>query len=1038
MLARDTSNLHLTVSLSEIEAPLRVAAARLRAQPLRPALVVGGVALAFALLVSILGGSLVARQQALRRTLAATPESARGFRIDRFGVTLDARGYAQADRVARHSLTALAPGAPRRVVLLRELRVHGELVELGAASDLASVVRVRSGRLPQSCTASECEVLQIGGGGLSKLAEGDVRLRRVGIAALRDPRIFGDISAATAANGVRPILLLTPSVEALQRQAALQPFYRIYSWVSPLPLDGLRTWQIGRILSDESRAQAAIATDRAMQLSGPDAALLDAAHRGRVAANRLVLVGGELSALLLGFAVIAAIGLRRGLAAERRRLLTRGARRWQVALASIAEIATITLGGALLGIGVGSAITAAVAATADVPAGQILAHTLLSTRTALALGCGWLAATALLTLTTFTRDGDDARRPIGLLDVAAVGAAATLAVALSRGSLDPESLTFGGTALFLLLPVLVCFVVAVVLARLLGPAMRGAEHVTRNSRISPRLAALALARAPSRTVAGCAFVSVALGLALFAATYRATLDRGAGDQAAFQVPLDFTLAEGPRLLKPLDAAPLQRFKNAAGATAAYPVVRLAATTPGRGSNVLSPTVLGVPAAALERMYWRSDFSSLTREALARQLARGGPVRAAGVPVPAGATALATDVHVRGEAVDLQLVVEDERGRVRTVPLRQHGSSAASGTLPSAHLRVLGIQLMLPALQQFFLAHRESEGEVAATPLARLRLGPLRARSSSRSSIVTDWRGWSLPSGGSVRRARDGVQLDVQFQNTGASLAFRPKEPTDGRPLAVVASRDVASAAGGIGSRTVLDFKDVEVPARIVGVAKRVATVPTESGPFVLAEESQLATAVNAGAPGQGTPAEIWVSSHDATATEAALRRPPFAALALSSRSQLEHALATDPLAHATALALGAAALVALVLAVLGFWVGILSEVRDERSDFFDLEVQGLAPRALRAQLRARAVMLIVLGLAGGLALGLLLSSLVVSLVRISAATNVPEPPLRFDAAWPLVGGSILTLLVLALAVTEATSLAAFRDARPRRTSWSLE
>jgi hypothetical protein len=1037
MLVRDTGNLHMPVSLSEIEAPLRVAAARLRAQPLRPALVLGGVALAFALLVSILGGSLVARQQALRRTLGATPESARGFRIDRFGVTLDARGYAQADRVARHALAALAPRAPRRVVLLRELRVHGELVELGAASDLASGVRVRSGRLPQSCTASECEVLQIGGGGLSKLVEGDVRLRRVGIGALRDPRIFGDISAATAANGVRPILLLAPSVEALQRQAALQPFYRIYSWVSTLPLDGLRTWQIGRILTDESRAQAAIARDPAMRLSGPDAALLDAAHRGRVAANRLVLIGGELSALLLGFAVIAAIGLRRGLAAERRRLLTRGARRWQVALASTAEIATITLGGALVGIGVGSAITAVVAAAADVPAGQILEHTLLSTRTALALGCGWLAATALLTLTTFTREGDDARRPIGLLDVAAVGGAATVAVALSRGSLDPESLTFGGTALFLLLPVLVCFVVAVVLARLLGPAMRGAERVTRNSRISPRLAALALARAPSRTVAGCAFVSVALGLALFAATYRATLDRSAGDQAGFQVPLDFTLAEGPRLLKPLDAAPLQRFKKAAGATAAYPVVRLAATTPGRGSNVLSPTVLGVPAAALERMYWRSDFSSLTRKALVRQLARGGPVRPAGVPLPAGATALATDVHVRGEAVDLQLVVEDERGRVRTVPLRQHGSTA-SGTLPSAQLRVLGIQLMLPALQQFFLAHRESEGEVAATPSARLRLGPLRARSSSRSSIVTDWRGWTLPSGGSVRRARDGVQLDVQFQNTGASLAFRPKEPTDGRPLAVVASRDVASAAGGVGSRTVLDFEDVEVPARIVGVAKRVPTVPAESGPFVLAEESRVATAVNAGAPGQGTPAEIWVSSHDGTATEAALRRPPFAALALSSRSQLEHALSTDPLAHATALALGAAALVALVLAVLGFWVGILSEVRDERSDFFDLEVQGLAPRALRAQLRARAVMLIVLGLAGGLILGLLLSRLVVSLVRISGATNVPEPPLRFDAAWPLVGVSILTLLVLALAVTEATSSAAFRDARPRRTSWSLE
>src|SRR5207247_1766943 len=81
--------------------------------------------------------------------------------------------------------------------------------------------------------------------------------------------------------------------------------------------------------------------------------------------------------------------------------------------------------------------------------------------------------------------------------------------------------------LFLVLPALVCFVVAVVLARLLGPAMRAAERLTRHSAFGLRLAVLALARAPSRTVVSCAFVAVALGLALFAATYRATLARGA-------------------------------------------------------------------------------------------------------------------------------------------------------------------------------------------------------------------------------------------------------------------------------------------------------------------------------------------------------------------------------------------------------------------------------------------------------------------------------------------------------------------------------
>jgi hypothetical protein len=345
---------------------------------------------------------------------------------------------------------------------------------------------------------------------------------------------------------------------------------------------------------------------------------------------------------------------------------------------------------------------------------------------------------------------------------------------------------------------------------------------------------------------------------------------------------------------------------------------------------------------------------------------------------------------------------------------------------------------LTPLEQFFLAHRETEGEVAAAPSATLRLGPLRAHSPGGSSVVTDWRGWRLPSGGSVVRAGSGVRLGVVFQQTGATLAFRPAEPTDGRFMPVVTSPDVAAAAGGVGSTTVLDFQDVQVPARIVGVANRMPTVPADSGPFVLGEQSWLSTAIDASAPGQGTPDEVWLTTRNESTTASALHRPPFAGLVVTSRSAIEHQLATDPLAHATELALGAAAVVALVLAVLGFWVGILSELRDERSDFFDLEVQGVAPHGLRAQLRARAVILIALGLAGGVCLGILLSQLVVSLVRISATTGFPEPPLRFNPAWAAAGFLIAALLVLALAVTEGTSSAAFRDARPRRTSWSLE
>src|SRR5207253_5203997 len=111
-------------------------------------------------------------QQALARSLAAVPASERSFRADRFGLPLDAHSYRASDQRAQRALAALGGGRTRRVIVFRELRVQGELVELAAVDDLRSAVRLRSGRLPHRCVSSACELLQIGGGGSPSLSEG--------------------------------------------------------------------------------------------------------------------------------------------------------------------------------------------------------------------------------------------------------------------------------------------------------------------------------------------------------------------------------------------------------------------------------------------------------------------------------------------------------------------------------------------------------------------------------------------------------------------------------------------------------------------------------------------------------------------------------------------------------------------------------------------------------------------------------------------------------------------------------------------------
>jgi hypothetical protein len=1015
-------------------AALRVSGARLRARPLRPLLVVAGVALAFAMIVAVVAGSLVARQQALKRGLNELPASTRGFRVDRFGLPLSRDTYRREDRAVRRVLGTLAAGQVRRVVFFRQLRIGGELVEIAAVDGLRDVVRLRNGRLPRACTPAGCEVVEIGGRGPPRLAEGEIRLDRVGVAELDDPNLFGYISAATEGAHAPPLLLLAPNVAALERLPALAPYYRVYSWLSPLRADRLHTWDIGRTLALESRAQTRLySADSAFRLSSPDDELLNADRRGRIASRRLVLVGGETSALLLGFAIIAAIGLRRGLAAERRRLLARGARRWQALLTLGAEVGAMTLVGAIAGVALGAAVVAVIAAAAGEPVGSILGHALLAPWAIAALLGGIVGVTLVLAATTLTRDDDTNPRRVQLVDVAAVGAAVTVAVALGRGALDPESVTNGNTVLLLILPALVCFVVSVVLARLLGPAMRAGERLTRHRSLSLRLGVLALARAPSRTVVSCAFIAVALGLALFAVAYRATLSRGAADQAAFQVPLDYTVSEGSKLVMPLDAAPLRSYPGAH----AYPVVRVSATTPGAGAAVLSPTVLGLPHSAIRRLHWRSDYSALSLQTIARKLAAQGEPRQEGIVLPAGVRTLTTTARLRGADVVAWVVVEDARGRLSLVRLGRvpkHATRLEARLAPGAK-RILGLQLALPESEAFMLAHRDAEGEVSVVPSGEVDLGPLLAG----GRVVTDWHEFTLSTGGDVLSRPGGVKVRFSFPDTGLHLVLRPAQSTDGKLMPVVVSPDIARAAGGVGGTTVLDFQDTHIDARIVGVARRMPSVPADTGPFVLADGAWLSTAINSNAPGEGSPSEVWISAPgDDGSVGAALRRAPFSSLVVASRAGEERRLAGDPLAHATAVALGAAGLVALVLAVLGFWVGVVSELHDEKSDFFDLEAQGLAPADMRRQLRMRGVILLTLGLAGGLALAVLLSRLVVSLIRVSGTTAVPEPPLRLDPDWLVGGLGIAALLLAALLVAEGASLAAFRGSRPERASWSLE
>src|SRR5439155_9745595 len=181
----------------------------------RAILVAGGIAASIAMLVGVEGGSLIARDRATQRAVAALPASQQSFRVDAFGLA-PGQSYAQADRTIRGTLASLTTRRPLRAMFFRELRVAGGLVQLASLDKLGRLARLRSGRIPRTCVPARCEVLELGTGGRATWDQQGIHLVRVGTGELRDRAPYGDLLQPTPQlNGPRATPLRASRAAAL-------------------------------------------------------------------------------------------------------------------------------------------------------------------------------------------------------------------------------------------------------------------------------------------------------------------------------------------------------------------------------------------------------------------------------------------------------------------------------------------------------------------------------------------------------------------------------------------------------------------------------------------------------------------------------------------------------------------------------------------------------------------------------------------------------------------------------------------------------
>ena len=982
--------------------------------------VVLGIAVGTALLVGVQVATTVAQDRALAQAIERIPDGSRSVRAVWFGVPGE-NGEPQPalDASVRRALADVDLPAGTAVVLLRETTIAGEFASLGGIEGLGRWVNVRSGRLPRECRPERCEVLRLRGEGRLPQPDG-LRLVEVGEATLPSRVLTGDFLAPTdnalenaevspavaAAAGYHrppaPPLFLAEGVRTLAESPALARIYRSYAWVAPLGAGRPRLWEVDRLADDVTQARSELQAETiSFDVVAPVEELREAQAASRRAGHRLALVGGQAAVLVFAFAILAAATLRGDLHAARRRLAWHGGRSWQTALLTGVEALGLASAGAVLGAAAGVVVGALVARRVGTPSLPVLGESVFNGKTlllglAVLIGlAGVLAAAAAL---SSSRLGD-AR--FSALDGAAVVALLIVAVAAYRG---------GDGDLTLLLPGLATFGAAVLVARLLRPALRLLERATRRSSIALRLAALSLARNPGYAALTTAFLVVSFGLALFAESYRATLSQGERDQAAYAVPRDFLVREDlTRLIPVLDAASLERFR-AIGGVEVDPVLRLTGGV-SRLEGESGVTVLGVPPASLPRLAgWREDFGESPTE-LASLLERDDALR--GTALPDDLDELVADVE-GGANVAVVAQLETPRGRFRRLELERAGGILRAAVPPDAR----GGRLV--ALELEPVSRIQERGADAGQAIE----GSIRLSFESLPGALEGWAGF-----GGARL--DGDRIAYTLTNV-ESARLRPRQRSDADPVPVLATPRLARAAGADGLLP-LQVGGTRIPVRVVATVER---FPGIDGPGVVGDVDALGAALNAERPGSARVGEVWLGVRDDAAADrvdTALGRMPFDVLEVDSRRALEAEARRDPIAHGTLLILVVAAAVALILALAGLVLTVLGDLRDERGVLFDLEAQGAAPATLRRVVRLRALLVALAGLVAGAVTGLCLGVLVTDLVSLTARASEAEPPLRLDLDLLVVSGALAVYAALAVVLVLAATARSFAaDRVPRR------
>ena len=637
----------------------------------------------------------------------------------------------------------------------------------------------------------------------------------MGRAVRTDPLIVG---GSFDTRGVPVLLGDSPDHMALL--SSLDLFTRTYGWVVPLDVD--RVLALG-VPAYVRRSTAALNTISAQGLGistyPPDDALATADQRASLSGRRFGLLGGSTAVLLLGFAVVSGVGLRREQALLVSVVRRRGARWPTVTRMTMYEAAAACLAGALAGAALGALGCVWLAHRAALPAGRTVSAAFSGSGGAAVLLTVLAVALTVAVLLWPDTESKSAWRTVDLVALACLG---TAALAASRGAVATGTLRARSDPLLVALPLLAAVTTGLVAARLWIPLARLAEKLLPRRSIAGRIALLGAVRRPLRAVATTAFLAAAVASVVFAGAYRSTLLQGSADQAAYAVPLDASLRAGVDLPTPLAVTDPATLEALGPGISAYDLVRSTGVVrTGNGDSVGLP-ILGLDPEALTHVsrWSRTTGSSSGPGAYAKALA-SNPVAVTAPTLPAGTRTVTVQATGALTHVQLLLWVSSPDGREGAATLSGTGGTL-KGQLPDLgpgplHAVALGVREE-PAYASRH-QHTIGEGNTDVADLAgTFHVGSVTA---DGAAVPWSWNGWGS---GLATATPTGDGLDVAYRLGGALIVVQPSyhDPTTAVPLPVIV--DPATASGATAGILTLSLGETTIKARIVGVLPRFPTV----------------------------------------------------------------------------------------------------------------------------------------------------------------------------------------------------------------------